>query len=99
MTERELKQIREQVAVVGARIQPLLLPCEGLSQRNAFAHIWLGMKTCFGENWRECAIPAEVAGFVGWIDSHPNADYSEFAGPVTRITVARETAEPTLFDH
>lgn len=92
MTGADLAQLRSLVATVGERIQPLLLPCETLAHRNAFAHIWLGVKTRFGDNWRETADSGEVGAFVRWMDAHPNEEYGAFAGSVT----AREL--PTLFN-
>ena len=100
MTDAELRQIRDCVAEIGARIQPLLSPCEGLSKRNAFAHIWLGVKTRFGESWRTSARAAEVGNFLNWLRDNPNADYDEYTGS---IMLSGEEAppierEPTLFD-
>jgi hypothetical protein len=83
MTRVELAQIRELVARVGERIQPLLLPCDGLARRNAFAHIWLGIKTRFGDEWKECADAQEVEAFIRWIDGNPNAEYDAYGGSVT----------------
>ncbi len=100
MTDTELRQISDRVAEVGARIQPLLAPCEGLSKRNAFAHIWLGVKTRFGESWRSAADGEEVQNFLTWVGDNPNADYDEYTGSVTlqRTEVPRIRNEPTLFD-
>ncbi|MSR29177.1 MAG: hypothetical protein EXS03_06350 [Phycisphaerales bacterium] len=96
MTKREYEQIRALTAEIGPRIQPLLQPCEGLTKRNAFAHIWLGVRTRFGEGWREVALAEEVAGFVRWIGNNPNADYSDFRGGITHVSDRRAT-EPSLF--
>ncbi len=99
MLDSDLTKIREQVARVGGRIQPLLLPCEGIAKRNAFAHIWLGVKTRFSEEWRDRARAEDVAAFVDWIDAHPNADYEEYAGSVvlSDMKTADSREEPTLF--
>lgn len=77
----ELKAINAQVREVADRIQPLLDPHPGLAARNAHAHVWLGLKVVFGEEWRERAAPAGIRAFLAWIDAHPNADYDEYAGP------------------
>ena len=83
MEASDIKQIREAVAQIGARIQPQLLPHESLAQRNAFAHIWLGVRTTFGEHWRATGCPGEVTAFIAWIGENPNADYESFTGQVT----------------
>ena len=99
MNSVQLKTIRDQVALIGARIQPQLLPHESLARRNAFAHIWLGVKTVFGEHWRESGIDSEVLAFVTWIDANPNADYESFPGPVTPCPpLPEKPAEKGLFD-
>ena len=77
----ELKAITAQVREVADRIQPLLDPHPGLAARNAHAHVWLGLKVVFGEEWRERAAPASVRTFLAWIDAHPNTDYDGYAGP------------------
>ena len=99
MLDSDLTNIREQVARVGGRIQPLLLPCEGIAKRNAFAHIWLGVKTRFTQEWRDRARAEDVTAFIDWMDSHPNSDYDEYTGSITlgdRKT-PHSTEEPTLF--
>lgn len=99
MDSVQLKQIRDQVALIGARIQPQLLPHESLAHRNAFAHIWLGVKTVFGEHWRESGIDSEVTAFIAWIGANPNADYESFPGPVTpALPPPSKPIEKGLFD-
>lgn len=93
MTPGELAAIRARVAEIGPRIQPLLHPHPPLPERNAFAHIWLGLKEVFGESWRERAEPASVQAFLDWIEREPNADYSDYRGPVRE-----RIDEPGLFD-
>jgi hypothetical protein len=93
MTSGELASIRERVAEIGARIQPLLVPHPPLAQRNAFAHIWLGIRVTFGDDWRERADPASVHAFLEWIAGEPNADYGDYSGPVRE-----RVDEPGLFD-
>lgn len=73
-------------------IQPLLAPHPGLAQRNAHAHVWLGLKVIFGESWRQDAAPASVQAFLDWIEQHPNADYERYAGPRERLN-AEERGE------
>lgn len=93
MTPGELAAIRTRVAEIGPRIQPLLHPHPPLPERNAFAHIWLGLKHVFGDAWRARADPASVHAFLDWIELEPNGDYSDYAGP-TRERID----EPGLFD-
>ncbi len=92
LQEAALRVIRDLVREVGERIQPQLHPHPGLAQRNAYAHIWLGVSTVFGEEWRERASEASVVAFLEWIEANPNTDYEEYDGP-------RELAppEPGLF--
>jgi len=75
MTPEELDCIRERVRTVAERIQPLLEPAKGLSRRNAPAHIWLGVRLVFGDEWRARAESSSVLRFIDWIDANPNADY------------------------
>jgi len=89
----ELTDIREQVAATGDAIQPLLLPHAGLARRNAYAHIWLGITTVFGDQWRVTAIAIEVKRFVEWIGANPNEDYEVFPGAVTRLPLPDRAAE------
>ena len=99
MNSEQLKTIREQVAQIGARIQSQLLPHGGLPHRNAFAHIWLGVKTVFGEHWREGAQSSEVGAFVAWIGANPNASYESFDGEVTPcLLLAQKAPQGGLFD-
>ena len=99
MNSEQLKTIREQVAQTGARIQLQLLPHDGLPHRNAFAHIWLGVKTVFGEHWREGAQSSEVGAFVAWIGANPNASYESFDGEVTPcLLLAQKAPQGGLFD-
>ncbi len=105
MTSDEIARIRQRIAEVGATIQPHLHPHSALAKRNAFAHLWLGIRTRFGENWRGVAIAGEVETFVDWIGENPNAQYEEFTGPTTQFFSDAESsstrvasAEPTLFD-
>ncbi len=93
MNPSQLKTIREQVAMVGADIQPKLLPEPGLARRNAYAHIWLGIKTVFGEHWREGCVSEEVVLFVAWIAEHPNADYADFGGRVSPCALPTQNAK------
>lgn len=85
----DLAPVREAVARVGARIQPLLEPHPGLARRNAFAHIWLGVKLRFGDDWKETAEPTSLLEFIEWIDSHPNDDYEEWPGPPRYVGTPR----------
>ncbi len=101
----EIAIIRAQVAQLGAKIQPLLHPHGALAKRNAYAHLWLGIRTVFGETWREGAISSEIEGFVRWIGENPNEDYEAFTGPVSRISLQSESIvapkapiDPGLFD-
>ena len=82
MTAPTLAQVNARVREVADRIQPLLAPHAGLARRNAHAHAWLGIKTLFGEQWRERADLATVLTFVEWLDAHPNDDYEAYDGPV-----------------
>ena len=82
MSATTLAQVNARVRQVADRIQPLLAPHAGLSRRNAQAHAWLGIKTVFGEAWRERADLATVLAFVEWLDAHPNDDYEAYDGPV-----------------
>jgi hypothetical protein len=90
----ELTSIREQVAATGDAIQPLLLPHSELARRNAYAHIWLGISTVFGDQWRITAIASEVTRFVEWIGTNPNEDYEAFPGPATRLPPPDREGEP-----
>ncbi len=105
MTPDEIAQIRLRVAEVGAKIQPLLQTHAAHLKRNAYAHLWLGIRTRFAHDWRERALATEVEAFVDWISENPNAPYEEFAGPTTQLFSVAEPAlppcapaEPTLFD-
>ena len=82
----ELQAVNARVRAVAERIQPLLEPHPGLAKRNAHAHVWLGLKVIFGDDWRERAAPASVLAFLGWMDANPNADYEEYAGPRDELT-------------
>lgn len=82
----ELQAVNVRVREVADRIQPLLKPHPGLAKRNAHAHVWLGLKVIFGDDWRERAAPASVHAFLGWMDANPNADYDEYAGPREELT-------------
>ncbi len=75
MTLEELQRIRDRVRMVAERIQPLLEPVEGLARRNAPAHLWLGVRVLFGDEWRVRAHPESVLRFVEWVGANPNADY------------------------
>jgi hypothetical protein len=77
----ELAAVNDRVRAVADRIQPLLEPHPGLARRNAHAHVWLGLKVIFGDDWRERAAPASVHVFLAWMDANPNADYGEYCGP------------------
>ena len=86
MDPRELQAINARVREVADRIQPLLEPHPGLAKRNAHAHVWLGLKVIFGDDWRERAAPAGVHAFLDWMDANPNAEYEEYAGPRDELT-------------
>ena len=86
MNRRDLDDIAMRVRRVGDRIQPLLDPHPGLARRNAHAHVWLGIKVAFGEDWREFAAPASVHAFLAWMDANPNEDYGAYGGPRERLT-------------
>lgn len=98
MSPEELAQIKDLVAQIGQEIQPLLHPHPELARRNAFAHIWLGLKMRFGEYWRESGKGTEILNFLEWIRCNPNADYEVYAGAVTRCDVPRDIPESGLFD-
>ncbi len=80
-----LAQVNARVRQVADRIQPLLTPHPGLARRNAHAHAWLGIKTVFGEHWRQRADLGTVLAFVAWLDAHPNDDYQAYDGPVRHL--------------
>lgn len=82
MAAPTLTHVNARVREVADRIQPLLAPHAGLARRNAHAHAWLGIKTVFGEDWRERADLTTVLAFVAWLDTHPNDDYEAYDGPV-----------------
>ena len=86
MSPDELAAVNARVRAVADRIQPLLDPHPGLARRNAHAHVWLGIKVAFGEDWREFAAPASVHAFLVWMDANPNEDYDAYAGPRERLT-------------
>ncbi len=81
MQSEELAEINAQIRAVAGRIQPLLEPHPGLQHRNAHAHVWLGLKLVFGNDWRERVMPASVRAFLSWMESNPNADYGAYDGP------------------
>ncbi len=81
MQADELVAINDRVRAVADRIQPLLEPHPGLARRNAHAHVWLGLKLTFGEDWRERTAPTSVHAFLDWMDANPNADYGDYRGP------------------
>lgn len=85
MAAPTLAQVNDRVREVADRIQPLLAPHPGLARRNAHAHAWLGIKTVFGESWRERADLSAVLAFVEWMDAHPNDDYEAYDGPVRHL--------------
>lgn len=91
----ELAQVTARVREVADSIQPLLLPHPGLARRNAHAHVWLGLKVVFGEDWRERAAPASVHAFLDWMAAAPNADYGDYGGPVEFLDAQ---ARGLLFD-
>lgn len=82
MQRVELDRIAMSVRRVGDRIQPMLAPVPGLAARNAHAHIWLGIKVVFGEQWRTRASVGGVCAFIDWLEANPNAEYAAFPGPV-----------------
>ncbi len=86
MDAQDLTTITVRVHEVAERIQPLLAPHAGLARRNAHAHVWLGLKVRFGEDWREHATAGSVRAFLDWIDTAPNAGYEEYGGPVEFLT-------------
>ncbi len=86
MDDAQLALVNEQVRRVAQEIQPLLRPHAGLAQRNAHAHVWLGIKVVLGETWRQDASPASVSAFLAWMRANPNADYEEYTGPRERLT-------------
>ena len=81
-----LVEVNARVREVADRIQPLLAPHAGLARRNAHAHAWLGIKTMFGDDWRERADLTCVLSFIEWMDGHPNDDYEAYDGPVRHRT-------------
>ena len=80
-----LAQVNAHVREVADGIQPLLAPHPGLARRNAHAHAWLGIRTIFGEDWRERADLSTVMAFVEWMRTHPNDDYEAYDGPVRHL--------------
>ena len=86
MAAPTIARVNARVREVADRIQPLLEPHPGLARRNAHAHAWLGIKTLFGEAWRERADLACVLAFVEWMHAHPNDDYEAYDGPVRHRT-------------
>ena len=86
MQPAELASVTARVRAVADRIQPLLDPHPGLAQRNAYAHVWLGLKVIFGEEWRERTAPASIRAFLEWMETNPNADYDDYAGPREELT-------------
>jgi len=82
MDRRALDDIARRVRSAGDRIQPLLEPHPGLAARNAHAHLWLGIKVRFGDDWRTRARPEGVLAFIAWVEENPNADYQAFPGPI-----------------
>lgn len=86
MAEPTLAQVNARVREVADRIQPLLAPHAGLARRNAHAHVWLGIRLRFGEDWRERACLGSVMAFVDWIDANPNSGYEDYAGPIRHRT-------------
>lgn len=82
----DLTLVRERVNAVAAAIQPLLAPHPGLAQRNAHAHIWLGLKVVFGEDWRQRATRASALEFLDWMARNPNAEYEAYDGAVQFCT-------------
>jgi hypothetical protein len=85
MAAPTIAQVNARVREVADHIQPLLAPHPGLARRNAHAHAWLGIKTIFGDHWRERADLATVLVFVEWLDAHPNDDYEAYDGPVRHL--------------
>ena len=81
MHSDELAAVNDRVRAAADRIQPLLEPHPGLAHRNAHAHVWLGLKVIFGEDWRDRTAPASVHAFLAWMDANPNADYDDYRGP------------------
>ena len=81
MRPDQLAAVNDRVRAVAERIQPLLEPHPGLARRNAHAHVWLGLKVIFGDDWRERAAPGSVQALLAWIEAHPNADYDAYGGP------------------
>ena len=92
MQPDQLNAVTQRVRAVAEAIQPQLLPHPGLAQRNAYAHVWLGLKVVFGEDWRERAAPASVHAFLDWMLEHPNNDYDAYGGPIEMLT-AEERGE------
>ncbi len=86
MQPAELVAINERVRAVAGRIQPLLERHPGLAHRNAHAHVWLGLKLIFGDDWRERTAPTSVHAFLTWIDANPNADYDQYRGPLEELS-------------
>ena len=85
MAPPTLTEVNARVREVADRIQPLLEPHAGRARRNAHAHAWLGIKTIFGDDWRERADFATVLAFVAWMDAHPNDEYEAYDGPVRHL--------------
>ena len=86
MQPEQLTAVTQRVRTIAEAIQPQLLPHPGLAQRNAYAHVWLGLKVVFGEDWRERAAPASVHAFLDWMERNPNGDYDQYQGPREQLT-------------
>jgi hypothetical protein len=86
MDASELAGITDRVRAVAERIQPQLAPHAGIVRRNAHAHVWLGLKVRFGDDWRDRAAPSSVHAFLDWIELSPNGEYEAYTGPVEFLT-------------
>lgn len=86
MQPDELAALTARVRTVADQIQPELRPHPGLAARNAYAHVWLGLKVIFGEDWRNRITPASATAFLEWISANPNADYDDYSGPREELT-------------
>ena len=54
MSPENLKRIREAVNEAGLHLEGKLPPCEGLSKRNPYAHLWERIKHEMGRPCKEC---------------------------------------------
>ena len=94
MNHYDLKKIQESVTLTAMVIKPLLNTSALHKVRNPYAHIWLGISTTHGDDWRKIATPHSIYLFLDWISKHPNSSYNEYPGPIETLP----ENHGTLFD-